>query len=208
MSTRSERYREPQPAFCHTAPVSWGSLRAGLIAGLSAVAAVFAHAGPAGLEDARWLAAAVAGAALASIAIAGAGSRALRARSRVRRLQAGDAAAGRPLPAQPMPFATLLLAMLACQGAAHLALLALGLHASAGSSGSLTLHAVLAVLAAALVAGLERLAARAGRRLEFAIRQFLESLAAAVEAAAAVGRLLRARPVPREVLGRAPPVRS
>jgi hypothetical protein len=189
--------------------VSWGSLRVGLIAALSAAAAVFAHAGPAGLEDARWLAAGGVGAALASAAIAGAGSRALRARSRVRRLQAGDAAAGRPLPVEPMPFASLLMAMLACQGAAHLGLLALGAHASAGPAGSLTLHALLAVLAAALVAGLERLVARAGRTLELAIGHFLQSLAApAGVAAAGVGGPLRARPVPREVLGRAPPGRS
>lgn len=187
----------------------WGSVRAGLIAALSAAAAVFAHAGPAGLEDARWLAAAGAGAALASVAIAGAGGRALRARSRARRLQAGDAAAGRPLPVERMPFATLLMAMLACQAAAHLSLLAVGLHSGAGPAGSLTLHAVLAVLAAALVAGLERLAAYAGRALELAIRQFLESLVApAGVAAAVIGGPLGARPVPREVLGRAPPVRS
>jgi hypothetical protein len=187
----------------------WGSLRAALIAALSAAAAVFAHAGPAGLEDVRWLAAAGAGAALASAAIAGAGSRALRARSRVRRLQAGDAAAGQPLPVERLPFSTLLMAMLACQGAAHLSLLALGLHAGSGPAGSLTLHAVLAVLGAALVAGLERLAAHAGRSLELAISQYLESLAAEARAATAVvSRLLRPRLVPREVLGRAPPVRS
>jgi hypothetical protein len=186
----------------------WGSLRAGLIAALSAVAAVFAHAGPAGLTDARWLAAAGAGAALASAAIAAAGSRAARAHSRMRRLQAGDAAAGQPLPVERMPFAVLLLAMLACQGAAHLGLLALGLHASAGPAGSLTLHAVLAVATAALIAGLERLAARAAHSLECAIRRFLESLAATATVAAAVCVPLRPRPVPREVLARAPPVRS
>jgi hypothetical protein len=112
------------------------------------------------------------------------------------------------LPVERMPFAMLLLAMLACQGAAHLGLLALGLHASAGPGGALTLHAVLAVAAAALIAGLERLAARAGHSLECAIRRFLESLAATATAAAAVCVPLRRRPVPREVLGRAPPARS
>ena len=184
-------------------------LRAGLIAALSAAAAVFAHAGPAGLQDPRWLAAAGAGAALASVAIAGAGSTALRAQARVRRLQTGDAAAGRPLPVGRMPFPLLLLAMLTCQGAAHVGLLAFGLHASAGPAGSLTLHAVLAVAAAAMVAGLERLAARAGRSLDLAIRRFLDSLAAAAGPRGPVAcAAARSYPAPREVLGRAPPVRS
>ncbi|HEU0195150.1 MAG TPA: hypothetical protein VFQ71_13180 [Gaiellales bacterium] len=187
----------------------WGSLRAGLIAALSAVAAVFAHAGPAGLADIRWLAAGGAGAVLASVAIAGAGGRVLRARARVRRVQAGDAAAGRPLPADRTSFPLLLFAMLACQGAAHLGLLAFGLHATGGPAGSLTLHALLAVGAAAMVAGLEHLAARAGQSLELAISRFLESLAPASALPVPVARPApRICPVPREVLGRAPPVRS
>ena len=115
-------------------------LRALSFAGLAATSAAVAHGGISAMADPAWGLPALAGAAAAT-AVLLAGWRLLAARGE----HAGEAS-----------LAALILAMLAAQGAAHLALLAAGTAAHAGSSGSLALHLALAVVAAWLVHRIDR----------------------------------------------------
>jgi hypothetical protein len=132
----------------------------GGIAGLSAVGTVIAHAGPAGLADGRWLAAAVVGAAMALAGLVLTLKLVLALRERAERAGAGHLPEGSQAVPDSIPFSALVAAMLVCQGCAHYALLAAGAPAHDGPAGSLTLHLLLAIAAAAIVA----LASRAVRR--------------------------------------------
>jgi hypothetical protein len=115
-------------------------LRALCFAGLAATSAALAHGGVAALADPAFGLPALAGACVAS-AILLAGWRLVAAR--------GEAATEASL-------AALMIAMLGAQGGAHLALLAAGVGAHGGSSGSLALHLALAVVAAWLVHRIDR----------------------------------------------------
>ncbi len=183
-------------------------VQAGGIAGLSAVGTVIAHAGPAGLADRRWLAAAVLGAAMALGGLVLTLKLVLALRERAESARAGRLPEGSQSVPDAIPFSALVGAMLVCQGCAHYALLAAGAPAHDGPAGSLTLHLLLAIAAAAIVA----LASRA-------VRRAAETLAS--EIASALARLLSKRPKLRApqtaehrrmrllsggVRGRAPPV--
>ena len=160
-------------------------LRALCFAGLAATSAVVAHGGVAALANPAWGIPALAGAGVAT-AVLLAGWRLVVAR--------GERAAEASLPA-------LIIAMAIAQAGAHATLLAVGVSAHGGSSGSLALHLALAVLAAWLVHRIDR------RTVELAAR----TLAAALPD--------RAPPLPRPhafappcgtslsaVRGRAPPL--
>jgi hypothetical protein len=111
-------------------------MRGAAFAGLAAASAALAHGD---VRDPRWLAAALAGASLATAVLAAAGS-----------------LAGRRLPAHAaLPLGVVAAAMLAAQSVAHAALLAAGAPAHAGLAGGLALHVVLAVLSAMLVRGID-----------------------------------------------------
>ena len=115
-------------------------LRALCFAGLAATSAALAHGGLAALVDPAFGLPALAGAGAAT-AVLLFGWRIVAAR--------GEHPAESSL-------AALILAMLAAQGGAHLALLAAGVGAHGGSSGSLALHLTLAVVAAWLVHRIDR----------------------------------------------------
>ena len=183
-------------------------VQAGGIAGLSAFGTVFAHAGPGGLADRRWLAAAVLGATMALAGLVLTLKLVLTLRERAESARAGQLPEGSLSVPDSIPFSALVGAMLVCQGCAHYALLAAGAPAHDGAAGSLTLHLLLAIAAAAIVA----LASRA-------VRRAAETLASAL--AHALALLLSQRPRLRAPLtsehrrlrrlaggvrGRAPPV--
>jgi hypothetical protein len=156
-------------------------VQAGGIAGLSAVGTVIAHAGPGGLADHRWLAAAVLGAAMALAGLVLTLKLVLAFRERAEGARAGHLPEGSQFVPDAIPFSALVGAMLVCQGCAHYALLAAGAPAHDGRAGSLTLHLLLAITAAGLIA----LASRA-------VRRAAETLASAI--AYALGLLLSERP--------------
>jgi hypothetical protein len=156
-------------------------VQAGGIAGLSAVGTVIAHAGPAGLADRLWLAAAVLGAVMALAGLVLTLKLVLALRERAESARAGRFPEGAQSVPDAIPFSALVGAMLVCQGCAHYALLAAGAPAHDGPAGSLTLHLLLAIAAAAIVA----LASRA-------VRRAAETLASAI--ACALARLLSKRP--------------
>ena len=174
-----------QPAdVCDTpAMTRWPIVRAALAAGLAAVSAAFAHAGPAGITTPSWLAVSAAGATVAAVALSIAGARTLRTADQLRRLRSGVLAGSAPGQVVPVPFTVLVAAMLACQGGAHLGLLLAGVHAGSGMGGAIALHCALALASAALLRGVELTVARLTDRLEHAI-------------AAAVAALRCARPAP------------
>jgi hypothetical protein len=118
--------------------------RACTFAGLAASSAAVAHGGPAALGQARWMAAALGGAAVAALVL-WQGWRLV-------------AASGRISPVASL--AGLIPAMLVAQWAAHQALLWAGAPAHNGAQGSLALHMALAVVAAVLVRRIELHTAR------------------------------------------------
>ena len=148
------------------------------VGGWSAAAALVAHGGPALALDPRWLAVALAGSLAAAAGLAATGGRAVDRHVRLARLASGDlhAATATGYTRSPMP--VLLGAMLACQGAAHLALLAAGVHAAGGQSGSLALHAGLAALGAIAMYQLEGVLERLSVRLAAAVSRVIELLTA------------------------------
>ena len=75
-----------------------------------------------------------------------------------------------------IPFSALVGAMLVCQGCAHYALLAAGAPAHDGPAGSLTLHLLLAIAAAAIVALASRAVRRAAETLASALAHALALL--------------------------------
>lgn len=124
-------------------------LRALCFAGLAATSAALAHGGVAALADPAFGLPALAGAGVAT-AVLLAGWRLVAAH--------GEHPAESSLP-------VLILAMLAAQGGAHLALLAAGVGAHGGSGGSLALHLALAVVAAWLVHRIDRHTAERAARV-------------------------------------------
>jgi hypothetical protein len=186
--------------------VNW--LARGLaVAGLSAVSAVAAHEGPAALGAGRPLLAALVGAALAALGVAAllasAASRAARA-ARVRR---GDLLAARLDPDTAPGASALVAALLVCQAGAHASLTVAGVPAHGGPPAPMALHAFLALVAAAIIFGVERLLGSAARTLAEAIATAVARLARTPPPAAArppssplPARAGRAHP------GRAPPL--
>ena len=113
------------------------------IASIGAVAAVAAHGGPALASNPRWLLPALAAALACTWACVW-----------------GAALAGRGTAARPWSPWTTAGVLLAAQTAAHLTLLELGVMPPTGHAGSVALHVVLALAAAALWSLAERLFAR------------------------------------------------
>lgn len=105
------------------------------VAALAAAAAIAAHGGPALLREPIWQLTIIA-TALGVCAMAALATR---------------AAANLTLTARPSPFWVTAAAMLAVQLCAHQALMLTGVHSGAGTTGTLALHIVVAVLAAVLV---------------------------------------------------------
>jgi hypothetical protein len=179
----------------------------GGIAGLSAVGTVIAHAGPGGLADRRWLAAALLGAAMALAGLVLTLKLVLALRERAESARAGRLPEGsRPVP-EAIPFSALVGAMLVCQGCAHYALLAAGVPAHDGPTGSLTLHLLLAIAAAAIVARMSRAVRRAAETLASAIAHALALLSERPRLRAPLtSEHRRMRRFAGGVRGRAPPV--
>lgn len=151
-------------------------VQAGGIAGLSAVGTVIAHAGPGGLADRRWLAAAVLGAGMALAGLFLTLKLVLALRERAESARAGRIPEGSQSVPDSIPFGALVGAMLVCQGSAHYALLAVGAPAHDGPAGSLTLHLLLAIAAAAIVALASRAVRRAAETLASALAHALALL--------------------------------
>ncbi len=146
-------------------------------AGLAAIATVVAHGGPAGLTDPRALALALTGAAVAALGLWATAGRVLdlHRRALAPRLDASRAA----VPAD-VPFTVVVAVMLTLQGAAHVALLAAGVHAAGGAAAAPALHVVLALVAAVVVVAADRALQKALRTLESVLTALLELLVSAV----------------------------
>ena len=139
------------------------------VSGLSAVAAVAAHEGPAALTSGRALIVAMAGASVAAMGVALLLATAVSRYARAARVRRGDLLAAR-LGSTTAPGASALVAaMLVCQGAAHISLTLFGVAAHGGPPASLALHVVLGLAAAAVMIGFERLLRAAGVTLAAAI---------------------------------------
>jgi hypothetical protein len=196
------------PRKCNTPAMRLIWLARGLgVSGLSAVAAVAAHEGPAALTSGRALIVAMAGASLAALGVALLLAAAVSRYARAARVRRGDLLAAR-LDSTTAPGASALVAaMLVCQAAAHITLVLFGVAAHGGPPASLTLHVVLGLGAAAAMIAFERLLRAAAATLEDAIARALGTLAA-------VGSMHGFRRVPpllpasndRAHRGRAPPL--
>jgi hypothetical protein len=176
------------------------------VTGLSAIAAVAAHEGPGAVAAGRPLLAALAGAALAGSGIATLLAVSVSRHARAARVRRGDVLAARVDLAAAPGASALVAVLLVCQAGAHAGLLLAGVAAHGGPPGALALHALLALVAAGLVIGVERV-------LGVATATLSEAIAAAV--AALAGRTppsprpaVRPRPglAPRANRGRAPPL--
>ena len=177
------------------------------VTGLSAVAAVAAHEGPAAFTAGRLLVLALAGAALAAAGVAALLAVSVARAARAARVRRGDLLAAR-VDLGTAPGATALIAvLLVCQGGAHAALLLAGVGAHGGPPATLALHAVLALVAAGLLILVERLLRRATVTLSDAIAAAVAALAAAV-ALPSPASAARPRRGPRRGAnhGRAPPL--
>jgi hypothetical protein len=173
-------------------------------AGLAAVAAVVAHAGPAGVTDGRSLAAAATGAAVAAIGLSFAASRTVDARRRTAGVIAG--AGGHSIGYARAPFSVVVAAMLALQGAAHAGLLLAGVHAGAGATAAPALHIVLAIAAACIVVAADRAVGSAIAALEQVVAGMIELLTAVSPRTIPTPALTPVRrPYARPFSGRAPP---
>jgi hypothetical protein len=148
------------------------------VSGLSGVSAVAAHEGPGALVAGRPLLAALAGAAVATAGIGALLATAVSQHSRAARVRRGDLLAARLEPGGAPGAAALLATLLVCQAAAHFSLILFGVAAHGGPPAPLALHALLALLAAAVVIGAERLLGAAGAGLADAIGAALGTLAA------------------------------
>jgi hypothetical protein len=146
------------------------------VGGWSAAAALVAHGGPALLVDPRWLAVALAGSLAAASGLAVTGGRALERHAQLARLARGELAPATASGFARAPMSLLLGAMLACQGAAHLALLAGGVHTAAEPGGALALHGALAGLGALVLYRLEVLLERVSDRLTAAVSRAIQLL--------------------------------
>ena len=182
-------------------------VQAGGIAGLSAFGTVFAHAGLVGLADRRWLAAAVLGATMALAGLVLTLKLVLTLRERAESARAGQLPEGSLSVPDSIPFSALVGAMLVCQGCAHYALLAAGAPAHDGAAGSLTLHLLLAIAAAAIVALASRAVRRAAETLASALAHALALLLSQRPRLRAplISEHRRLRRLAGGVRGRAPP---
>jgi hypothetical protein len=157
-------------------PYRWGARTAGL-AGLSATAAVIAHAGPAGLRDARLLAVALAGAAVAAAWLMIAACVSVDARRRTARLADGRAiAVERVERIQPIPLPVVVAAAVVCQEAGHIALMVAGVAMARDEAGTLALHLGFAIVVAVIWSATDRIVCRIGGRLVSAVERWLELL--------------------------------
>jgi hypothetical protein len=148
------------------------------VTGLSAIAAVAAHEGPGAVAAGRPLLIALGGAGVAAAGVAALLAASVSRCARAARVRRGDLLAAR-VDLDAAPGASALLAvMLVCQGGAHGALLLAGVAAHGGPPSAFALHALFAMLATALLVGVERLLHRATTGLHQAI----------AAAAAALGR--------------------
>jgi hypothetical protein len=193
---------------CNTPAMRLIWLARGLgVSGLSAVAAVAAHEGPAALTSGRALIVAMAGASVAAMGVALLLVAAVSRYARAARVRRGDLLAAR-LDSTTAPGASALVAaMLVCQGAAHISLTVFGVAAHGGPPASLALHVVLGVGAAAVMIGFERLLRAAGATLADAIACAIGTLPAggSIRAFRPVRTPLPASP-DRAHRGRAPPL--
>jgi hypothetical protein len=151
-----------------------------------ACAALVAHGGPALLADPRWALPATLAAATAGWMVLG-----------VQRI-AGRGRA--PRAASP---ATTAVTLLAAQLVAHLALGLAGVAPVVGQPGSLALHVLLGLVAAAAFCAWER---AIGERVDAALRALLERLARVGRSRPPAVESPRLRPVLRLGRGRAPPL--
>jgi hypothetical protein len=186
--------------------VNW--LARGLaVAGLSAVSAVAAHEGPAALGAGRPLLVALLGAALAALGVAALLASAAARTARAVRVRRGDLLAARLDPETAPGASALVAALLVCQAGAHVSLTVAGVAAHGGPPAPMALHATLALVAAAIILGVERLLGSSAAALADAIATAVARLARTTPAAAARPA---SSPVPaparRAHPGRAPPL--
>jgi hypothetical protein len=186
--------------------VNW--LARGLaVAGLSAVSAVAAHEGPAALGAGRPLLVGLLGAALAALGVAALLASAASRAARAVRVRRGDLLAARLDPDTAPGASALVAALLVCQAGAHVSLTLAGVAAHGGPPAPMALHALLALVAAAIILGVERLLGSAAEILAEAIATAVARLAGTAETAVA-----RPAPSPLPALvapahpGRAPPL--
>jgi hypothetical protein len=156
--------------------VNW--LARGLaVAGLSAVSAVAAHEGPAALGAGGPLLVALAGATLAALGVAALLASAASCAARAARVRRGDLLAARLDPDTAPGASALVAALLVCQAGAHLSLTLAGVAAHGGPPAPMALHALLALAAAGIILGVERLLGSAAATLAEAIATVVARLA-------------------------------
>jgi hypothetical protein len=173
-------------------------------AGLAALAAVVAHAGPAGVTDGRSLAIAGAAAAIAAVGLSSAASRVAGARHRA--ADALNGAGGSSIDHVQVPFSAVVATMLVLQGAAHVGLLLAGVHAGGGVAAAPALHVVLAIAAAWVVVVSDRMVTSAIASLNAVVSGLIQLLTAVRPRLAPAPVLIPARPPRnRPFPGRAPP---
>jgi hypothetical protein len=140
------------------------------LAGLGAVSAVVAHGGTAALANPAWSVPALAASAAGTAAL-------LRLTASARRARVAAARVGDGIPALPvhqsLGLAETTAIMLAGQGCAHIALLAVGAGAHPGQWGAMALHLGLGMLGAVAVWAADRALAGALTDLDAAVRAAL-----------------------------------
>src|SRR5437763_2723325 len=141
--------------------VNWLA-RAVAVTGLSAVCAVAAHDGPAGLGAGGPLLFALAGAALAALGVAALLASAVSRAARAARVRRGDMLAARLAPETAPGASALVAVLLVCQAGAHAGLILAGIAAHGGTPAPVALPVLFALAAAAVVLGGERPLASAG----------------------------------------------
>jgi hypothetical protein len=177
------------------------------VGGLSAVSAAIAHAGPPGLTDTRFLAAAMVGALLTAGALVLAGARALDLRARLDRIAGGDLAAGAGQWEPRISLQVLVAVSLVCRGGAHAGLLIAGVHAQSGAVAAPTLHVLLGFLSALAVYAVERVLGRLASSVASAVHAALALLLAVIAAPSTRPlEVPRSHATPRALRGRAPPL--
>ena len=178
-----------------------------VMGGMSAVSAILAHGGAAGLRSPAWLAGAATGSLLVALALAVAARHAATLRTRLERIAAGDLPAGDVEADPALGLSVLVATALACQGGAHAGLLLVGVQAHAGAAGAPALHVFLGFLTAIAVYGLDRMLGRLQAAVERAVRAVLPLLLPVfVQPHPAPGEVPRPRMAMRRMGGRAPPI--
>ena len=173
------------------------------LAGIASASVTAAHGGADALADPRWSLPAAAAAAAGAIALVHMAASAGRARQAATRALRGSPALAAHAPLGLLETTAI---MLAAQGCAHVALLAVGAPAHAGQAGALALHTGLAIVGAALVWAADRAQARALAALRDAVATAIELLLGLAVAPQLVPVEVPAgRPVVGARHGRAPP---